>query len=163
MVAVGVQYKIRPAVLEDKQRVLNFLSASSVFRTSELKIAEQVFDDAVTEGPGGEYLSYVAEQDKEIVGWVCFGPTPCTVGTYDIYWIAVDPTKRRNGLGSALINFAENKIKNSNGRMIVIETSSTNIYLPTRSFYTKKGYLQMASVDNFYAPGDGKVVYAKYV
>ncbi len=163
MITVGVQYKIRPAVLEDKQKVLNFLSASSVFRDNELKIAEQVFDDAVNAGPGGEYLSYVAEQDKSIVGWVCFGPTPCTVGTYDIYWIAVDPTKRRNGLGSALINFAENKIKNSNGRLIVIETSSTNLYLPTRSFYTKKGYLQMASVDNFYAPGDGKVVYAKYV
>ncbi len=163
MVTLNVQYKIRPAAKEDKQKVLAFLSASSVFRENQLKIAEQVFDDAVKAGPGGEYLSYVAEQDREILGWICFGPTPCTVGTYDIYWIAVDPTKRRNGLGSALINFAENKIKNSNGRMIVIETSSTNIYLPTRSFYTKKGYLQMASVDNFYAPGDGKVVYAKFV
>lgn len=160
---VNVQYKIRPAVLEDKQKVLLFLSASSVFRDNELKIAEQVFDDGAREGPGGEYLSYVAEQDNSIVGWVCFGPTPCTVGTYDIYWIAVDPSKRGNGLGSALINFAENKIKNSNGRMIVIETSSTNLYLPTRSFYTKRGYLQMASVENFYAPGDGKVVYAKFV
>jgi len=163
MVKVGVQYKIRPACLEDKQKVLSFLSASSIFRDNELRIAEQVFDDAVKEGVGGEYLSYVAEQDGKIAGWICFGPAPCTVGTYDIYWIAVDPAKRGNGLGSALINFAENKIKNSNGRMIVIETSSSNLYLPTRSFYTKKGYLQMASVDNFYAPGDGKVVYAKFV
>ena len=165
------RYKIRPACNEDKQKVLSFLSATSFFREGELKIAEQVFDDAIRQGAGGEYLSYVAEQwtqprltaDSSIVGWICFGPAPCTVGTYDIYWIAVDPAKQRSGLGSALIRFAEDKIKTSNGRMIVIETSASSLYLPTRSFYNKLGYLQMAAVDNFYAPGDSKVVYAKYV
>jgi ribosomal protein S18 acetylase RimI-like enzyme len=157
------RYKIRPACPEDRQKVISFLSATSFFRDGELKIAEQVFDDAVRQGQGGEYLSYIAEQDSSIVGWICFGPTPCTVGTYDIYWIAVDPSKQRSGLGSALIRFAEDKIKTSNGRMIVIETSASNLYLPTRSFYKKLGYLQMAAVDNFYAPGDGKLVYAKYV
>jgi ribosomal protein S18 acetylase RimI-like enzyme len=163
MFSENVQYMIRPACPQDKQKVISFLAATDFFREGELKIAEEVFDDAVKSGTGGEYLSYVAQQNSEIVGWICFGPTPCTVGTYDIYWIAVDPARQRSGLGSALVRFAEDKIKNSNGRMIVIETSGSNLYLPTRSFYNKLGYLQMASVDNFYAPGDGKVVYAKYV
>ena len=159
----NVRCKIRPAAPEDKKKVISFLSATEFFRDGELKIAEEVFDDAIRSGPGGEYLSYVAEQASDIVGWICFGPTPCTVGTYDIYWVVVDPSQQRSGLGSALVRFAEDKIKKSNGRMIVIETSASNLYLSTRSFYNKLGYLQMGTIDNFYAPGDGKIVYAKYV
>jgi hypothetical protein len=47
------------------------------------------------------------------------------------------------------------------GRRIYIETSSRAQYEPTRGFYLKCGYRQETILEDFYAPGDGKVIYVK--
>ena len=42
-----------------------------------------------------------------------------------------------------------------------VETSSRPIYRPTRQFYVKCGYTEDALLEDYYAPGDGKVIYRK--
>jgi len=37
--------------------------------------------------------------EGKLGGYICYGPTPMTDGTYDLYWIASDPRVR--GQGSA--------------------------------------------------------------
>ena len=34
-----------------------------------------------------------------MIGYVCYGPIACTVGSFDLYWIAVD-RRRARGRGS---------------------------------------------------------------
>ena len=34
-----------------------------------------------------------------VVGYACYGPIACTVASYDLYWIAVDPQFQRHGIG----------------------------------------------------------------
>ena len=63
----------------------------------------------------------------QAVGWVCFGQTPCTVGTYDIYWIAVAPGMQGKGVGAALMAKAETLIAQQGGRLAVVETSGRAI------------------------------------
>jgi ribosomal protein S18 acetylase RimI-like enzyme len=92
---------------------------------------------------------------------VCFGATPCTLGTFDIYWIAVDPAYQRHHIGSKLLAFSESEIKKQQGRLIVIETSGSEKYLPTRGFYERNGYILAADVKEFYAPGDDKWIFTK--
>ena len=59
------------------------------------------------------------------------------------------------------MRYAEKLIVERGGRLAVVETSSREIYDPTRGFYRKMGYPEAARLKDFYAPGDDKVVYIK--
>lgn len=146
---------------EDRQIVLSFLSDTGFFRPDEIDIAREVLDAALAEGPQGHYQSFVAEVDGETVGWVCYGPTPCTVGTYDIYWIGVSPAWQGKGIGQALMAFSEQAIRDRGGRLFVVETSGRESYAPTRRFYEALGYTQVARIPDFYGPGDPRVIFTK--
>ena len=155
------QVDIRKARVADHPAVIDIVKETNFFRPVEIEIACEVFDDAAMQKPGCTYQSYVAEVDNQIAGWICFGATPCTLGTFDIYWIAVAPPMQRNRIGSKLLGFAESKIREQDGRMIVIETSGSEKYLSTRNFYEHSGYALAASVTGFYAPNDDKWIFVK--
>ncbi len=169
---------------EDRQVVLSFLAETGFFRPDEIDIARELIDSAIAEGPRGHYQSFVAcvnqEQDSGLekadsanpqsairnpqsfaVGWVCWGPTPCTLGTYDIYWIGVARAWQGRGIGRALTNFAEQAIAERSGRLFVVETSSREAYVPTRRFYEALGYWEAVRIPDFYGPGDDKVIFLK--
>jgi D-alanine-D-alanine ligase len=154
---------IEPAGERDRDAVLAFMEDTRFFRANEMTIAAQVYDDAVKQGPHGDYQSFVAKAGGKTVGWVCYGETPCTLGTYDVYWLAVDPKCQGLGIGRKLMDFAEAGIKSAGGRIAIVETSGSERYLPTRAFYEKIGYKEAARVEEFYAPGDPKIIYTKLV
>jgi len=146
---------------EDRQIVLSFLSDTGFFRPDEIDIAREVLDSALAEGPNGHYQSFVADVAGETVGWICYGPTPCTMGTYDIYWIGVSPAWQGKGIGRVLTAFAEQAIRDRGGRLFVVETSGRESYTPTRRFYEALGYEVAASIPDFYGPGDPRVIFIK--
>ena len=152
---------IRKAKPADHPAVIDIVKATEFFRPVEIEIACEVFDEAAMNKIGSNYQSYVAQVDNQVAGWICFGATPCTLGTFDIYWIAVDPALQRKHIGSKLLNFAEENIHKQKGRLIVIETSGSQIYVPTRKFYERNGYCLAADVKEFYAPGDDKWIFTK--
>lgn len=152
---------IRKAQIADQPAVIDIVKATRFFRPVEIGIACEVFDEAAMGKPDCTYQSYIAESDSQIAGWVCFGATPCTLGTFDVYWIAVDPARQRLHIGSKLLDFAEANIRQQKGRLIVIETSGSEKYLPTRNFYERNGYTLTATVKEFYAPGDDKWIFTK--
>jgi ribosomal protein S18 acetylase RimI-like enzyme len=157
------QPHIRKATAADSATIIEFVAATGFFRPVEIEIAAEVVHEAVSGKPECSYQSYVSELDGKVVGWVCFGATPCTLGTFDIYWIAVDPAYQRHHIGSKLLGFSEAEIKKQQGRLIVIETSGSEKYLPTRGFYERNGYILAADVKEFYAPGDDKWIFTKKV
>ena len=152
---------IRAAQPRDRDRVAEIVEATGVFRPDEADIALEVFDGAV-ERPGVDYTAVGAYDDQDrMIGFACFGPTPCTIGTWDLYWIAVDPAGHRHGIGRKLMDACESRIAAARGRLIVVETSSRTDYGPTRAFYEKLGYASAARIAGFYAEGDDLVVYTK--
>jgi len=164
---------IRIAKPQDEDIVIDIIEKTDFFREVELDIAREVFSEAAYNKPGCTYQSYVVEieesnsesratnDDGRVVGWVCFGETPCTLGTYDIYWIAVEPSLQRQGIGRLLLDFSEHEIKQQGGRLAVIETSGMKKYLSTQKFYEKYDYVLAARIPEFYAPGDDKLIYIK--
>ena len=164
---------IRLAKLEDEAIVLDIIERTGFFRPVEIDIAREVFTEAAQRKSGCTYQSYVVEieelnsesratNDKgQVVGWVCFGETPCTLGTFDIYWIAVEPSLQRQGIGKLLLDFSEHEIKQQGGRLAVIETSGMKQYLSTQKFYEKYDYVLAARIPDFYAPDDDKLIYIK--
>ena len=157
------EIKAERACLQDKAEVMAILDNTNFFRPNELEIAEEVFDDAIAEGPEGDYQNYVAKAGNKTVGWICFGETPCTIGTFDIYWLAVDPEIQNRGVGSFLMEYATELIRKRNGRLIVVETSGHARYISTRHFYERIGYFEAANLKDFYAEGDDKIIYLKYL
>ena len=155
--------EIRRCLPRDRQAVLSFLADTGFFRPDEIGIAREVLDAALAEGTKGHYQSFVACVNHDTVGWICYGPTPCTLGTFDIYWIGVAPASQGRGIGRALTVFAEQAISQRGGRLLVIETSSRETYRSTRQFYEAMGYREAARIAEFYGPGDHKVVLVKDV
>ena len=133
-----------------------------LFRPEEIPVALEVFDEAVRNGPGNTYQILGADVEGRLAGWICWGPTPCTLGTYDLYWMAVDPALQGSGIGTALVSAMERRLQGV-ARIIVVETAGRGDYEPTRRFYQARGYHAVARVPDFYAPGDDQVVFVKSV
>jgi ribosomal protein S18 acetylase RimI-like enzyme len=121
-------------------------------------VALEVFDAAVGRSP--DYTALAAEVGGTLAGWICWGATPCTEGTYDLYWMAVDPALHGAGVGSALLAEMERRLGGV-ARLIVVETAGRADYLPTRAFYERRGYRAAARIPDFYSPGDDLIVYVK--
>jgi ribosomal protein S18 acetylase RimI-like enzyme len=124
-------------------------------------VAEELIDSYLDDPSGSGYYILVAEADSTVEGYICFGSTPLTDGTWDIYWMAVAREKQGQGIGSALIRSAEEEIIKDQGRLSMIETSSTPAYEKTRNFHLGHGYEIVACVPDFYAPGDDKLIMQK--
>ena len=76
------------------------------FTPDEVACAREVFGLAAASG-NRDYIARVAIAGARVVGAVAYGPTPMTVGTYDLYWIACEPALQRRGVGGALLHCVE--------------------------------------------------------
>ena len=152
---------IRPMVRQDKSTVMDMLRTIREFTAEEVAVAEELVD-AYLEAPATSgYLVFVAEVDSVLTGYVCYGPTPLTKGTWDIYGVAVDPGGPGLGVGRALMAFTEGKIKESQGRLVIVETSGRPDYDKTRRFYRSLDYKVAARIIDFYSLGDDKLILEK--
>jgi ribosomal protein S18 acetylase RimI-like enzyme len=135
--------------------------ATGVFREDEIAVALEVFDSALGDEPDDYTLVGALDEAGALLGYACYGPTPCTVRTWDLYWIVVHPAAQGRGVGTALLNDVERQLEIANARLLVIETSSKNDYAATRGFYRSRGYEPAARVPDFYDIGDDRVIYVK--
>ena len=152
---------IRYSEASDRDAILRFMRGTGFFHEGEIEIAREVLDEALAKGPDGHYQSFTLLEGATPCGWICFGPTPCTIGTFDVYWIGVGAGCQGRGYGRALLEHAERLIRQRAGRQIIIETSGRPQYETTRGFYLKTGYREAARIPDFYGPGDARVIYAK--
>jgi len=153
---------LRDLTQADRDRVEAITRSVRLFREDEVQVALEVFDDAVGGGPTNTYSVLGAERDSALAGWICWGPTPCTLGTYDLYWMAVDPEAQGTGIGTALLVEMERRLAGV-ARLIVVETAGRADYGDTRAFYRARGFQPIATIPDFYAPEDDQVVFVKSV
>ncbi len=84
-----------------------------------------------------------------------------TEGTWDLYWIASDPSVRGQGVGKALVGAMEGDLRRRNGRLIRVETSAMEAYGPTRGFYQAMRYSEEARFRDFYKVGEDLIILSK--
>jgi ribosomal protein S18 acetylase RimI-like enzyme len=157
-------------------RIQEILYATGAFREEEIDVALELFDESC--GPavrvpfdaGAGVASYefigafVRDGESisgDLTGYACYGATPGTDRTYDLYWIAVHPEHQGSGSGSRLLDEVERRLRDREARLLVVETSSRTSYARTRRFYERRGYNERARLNDFYAVGDDRVIYAK--
>jgi ribosomal protein S18 acetylase RimI-like enzyme len=156
-----MKIKVRPMIAPDKSDIMDMLRNMPEFNPSEVIVAEEVLDDYLREPVRSGYHVFVAEIDSLVVGYICYGPTPLTEGTWDIYWLAVAPNQQSKGIGKSLLSLAESNIKKTSGRLAIIETSSRTEYEATARFYRAQGYELACRLADFYAPSDDKLILIK--
>ena len=152
---------IRPTDSSDKAAIMQILRNTPEFKPAEVIVAGDLLDSYLQQGTASGYYLLTAVEGSTILGYVCFGDTPLTEGTWDVYWIAVSHEQQGKGIGRALMSATEDAVKSHNGRLILIETSSTADYDKTRRFYHGIGYTIICRIPEFYMPGDDLVIFHK--
>jgi ribosomal protein S18 acetylase RimI-like enzyme len=145
----------------DVEHVRSIVASTGFFSEAEVEVAVELVQERLAKGLTSEYFFVFAEQDGNVVGYTCFGPIACTLASYDLYWIAMHHDARGQGIGKQLLAQSEACIAVRGGKRVYIETASRGQYQPTRGFYLACGYREEAILEDFYAPGDGKVIYVK--
>lgn len=158
----GVSFR-QEVVPEDVERVRKLVETTGFFNADEVEVARELVQERLLKGDASGYFFLFAEHYGRMVGYSCYGPIPCTLASYDLYWIAVHPDYQGRGVGSQLLQLTERRIKEAGGERIYVDTSQRIQYASTRAFYERCGYNLESLLVDFYAPGDGKAIYGKKV
>ena len=152
--------KVRP---EDADAVRKLVGDTGFFSAEETDVAVELVDEALEKGAAvsGYEFMFAEDEGGAMQGYVCYGPIPATLSSYDLYWIAVAPAQQRAGLGGRLIRKAEKEAVSRGAEQMFVDTSGRAQYEPTRRFYERSGYTKAAVLDNFYGPNDAKVIYSR--
>jgi ribosomal protein S18 acetylase RimI-like enzyme len=153
---------IRPLTSLDRPAVSEIVTLVGNFNQAEIDCALELIDIYLRDVEQRDYRVVVAEDSGPVVqSYACWGPTPLTRGTYDVYWIATHPNAQGKGFGRALMSFVELSVEHEGGRLLVVETSSKESYGSTVGFYRSLGYEEASRIRDFYDMGDDKLTFVK--
>src|SRR3981189_813624 len=113
--------EILPIAAKDRESLAALLRRIDTFSPPEVSCALELIDLALSSNKA-DYQIRVATKGDSVVGYVCYGPTPRTEGTFDLYWIAAAPEVRGQGVGSALVASMEGDLRKRGARLIRVET-----------------------------------------
>ena len=155
---------IRLATPDDRKALMAIAEAINLFSPEELEslggMLAEYFDNAPPNGaiPEQFWLTY---DDGEPVGVAYCAPEPYAYGTWNLYFIAVHPSRQGEGIGTKLLRYVEQMLAEQGERILLVETSGLPNFERTRSFYLKQGYDKEARIREFYKAGDDKVIFRK--
>ena len=153
----------REIKISDMVAIEKIVRSSGFFNAAEIDLALELAAEKLEQGNNSSYEFLIGESfnTNTVAAYTCFGLIPATAGSYDLYWIAVDEQFRAKGLGKDILMKTEEVIRSLGGKRIYAETSSRDLYKPTHIFYENCGYIREAFLKDFYAEGDGKIIYSK--
>jgi ribosomal protein S18 acetylase RimI-like enzyme len=152
---------LRDLCSEDRPAIERILRGVGVFRAEEIAIGLELVDETLHPGPSTDYIWFIAEESGRVVGFACYGAVPLTEGTYDLYWIAIDPACQGSSVAARLDLAVTEAVRNLGGRWLLAETSSTAEYGRAHRFYERQGYRLLARIADFYRPGDDRLTFGK--
>lgn len=157
---MGGELDIQALTATDLESVRAIVASTEMFYDDEIEMAVDLGAECVSAGPEESgYHAYLAFDGAEPVGYICFGPTLLTQGTYDLYWLVVDKKVQGRGFGKELVKFVARAVRTMGGRLVIAETSGREDYVPTRAFYDRAGFKNVGEIPDFYREGDSKVTY----
>lgn len=156
----------RQAVAEDFPSLVRMADETGVFEPDEARsllggILEELREKKL--GEGHEVTVLADKETNAAKGWVYFAPSFKTDRVWDLWWIGVSPNYQKEGVGGLLLKFVEDKVKESGGRILIIETSTADTLKKARKFYLNRGYTNCGTIPDFYADGEGKITFVKRV
>ncbi len=152
---------LHPTQPDEADSILGLARLEPLFSEEEAETVAELLDAYLTLEDHEGYFFLSAVEEGKLLGFACYGPTPLTQATFDLYWIAVSAAAKGKGVGRALMARVEDEVRALGGRMVKLDTSGREEYAPTRAFYLGIGYTLSATVPDFYAPGDDLVIFSR--
>lgn len=151
---------VRPFTGDDAAGIERITRAQSHFTEEDVTWAMRLAlrSEASTDG---EYQTVVAAEASMLLGFASFGRILRTAGTFELYWIAVDPFRQRRGIGSNLLRFVEAECVRQGGRLLVLETSLRPGFQNALAFYRSRGFEEESRVKDFYRVEEDKIVFSR--
>ena len=160
-----MEVQTRPIVESDRPALAAVLASDQTFRPDEIEVAMELIDSSI--GKTDDYRILVAElhrgtpEDAWVAGYICYGRTPMTESTYDLYWVVSHADARGNGIARTLVQSMETLLREQGATGIRVETSSEGGYVAARKLYQRLDYPVAAQFADFYRKGDDLIVYYK--
>ncbi len=151
--------RLRPLSRADRDAVGKILRECGAFTPAEVTTALDLVDAGLAGDP--EYALLAATGDEGVLGYACYGPSPFTRSSFDLYWIAVSPGAQGRGVGQTLLAGVESAVASAGGALLLADTAAKPSYARTRAFYESAGYAIEARIRDYYAPGDDRITYGK--
>jgi len=152
--------KLRPLSPADRAALEAVLRSDDTFRDEEVAVALELIDDALAK-PHSDYWFQLADDGERVVGYICYGPTPMTDTSFDLYWIVCHAEARGQGVAGALIRAMESDLAGRGASGVRIETSHLESYGSARRVYDRHGYTEVGRIEDFYREGDALVTFYK--
>ena len=147
---------IRPLVQTDLAPIKAVIDANDLFPSDMLDDMTAAFL-ADPDGPdiwltghltGPQAVAYAAPERMADAVW-------------NLLLIAVHPQVQGMGHGTALFAHVEALLTQRKQRLLIVETSGLPDFAPTRAFYLRSGYTEVARIPEFYQTGEDKIVFLK--
>lgn len=147
---------IRTTEKADFAGIIELATACGLFEPDQTELLE-----AMLRSPNELDVWFTDCSDQGPVGVAYLAPEKMTLGTWNLYWIAVHPSQQGRGRGSAMLKHVEQWLADKGQRLLLVETSGTDDFENVRRFYAKNGYQEEARIRDFYDVGISKVIYRK--
>ena len=147
---------IRPITLDDLPALKAVIDANELFPSDML---DEMISDYLNNEDSNDYW-FTYDDGKPVAIAYC-APEKMTVGTWNLYLIAVHPDYQRSGRGASMLHYIEQRLADRGERVLLVETSGSESFEGTREFYRKCGYHKEAQIREFYQAGEDKIVFRK--
>ena len=149
--------KIRAVTLSDSDGLKKVVDSSELFPSEYLD--EMISDYFNNPNTQDIWFTHIDNNKQVAIGYCA--PEKLTDGTYNLLAIGVSQDSQRKGVASEMMKYIEQLLKNKDGRILIVETSSDDAQIGARNFYQKIGYIQAAVIKDFWKDGEDKIVFWK--
>ena len=156
--------QIRFPSLSDRTALEKLLAdpQGNPFRAEEVACALELLAAVLDPPPDNTYQAVVGVDEHDVPRcYACFGKTPMTEATYDLYWMVTEAAMRGQGLGAHLLAALEGILASAGALTLRIETSSLEGNGGARRFYERCGYTVAGIINDFYRQGDDLITLVK--
>ena len=158
------QPSIRPAVSGDVTLIRDLALDNGMFAPDDMGGFDAMLAGHLDGSLDGHRWIVAEDASGGLAGAAFYAPEPFADRVWNLYFLAVRPDRHRAGVGRALVAQVERSLRDAGkevARVLIVETSSTDRYLPARRFYEREGFDREAVIREFYGPDDAKVVFWK--
>ena len=171
-------FLIRPATAFDTDALVNIAAGTAIFHPADIASLRTLLIKYHTDNKaeighavvkleegrrilGFAYYSPILEEADDLLGYA-YSPYELNNRVFLLWWIAVVPDQQAHGIGSRLLRYVEDDLRNHHEPCVLyIDTSSSQPYESARQFYLKHGYEQHTVWPDFYADGYSRVTFRK--
>ncbi|MEI8280628.1 MAG: GNAT family N-acetyltransferase [Bacteroidota bacterium] len=148
---------IRKVRIQDIDGLKEVLDSTELFPSEYLDdMIDDFFNNINSEDI---WFTYILENRPIAIGYCA--PEKLTNGTFNLYAIAVKKEFQGRGIGQRMMSYIEKYLIDNGMRILIVETSSLQQYNLTRQFYNKLGYIQEATIRDFWNKGEDKIIFWK--